>query len=92
MAFIDAEHALDPVYAKAIGANPDEFVFSQPDWGEQALNIADQLIDSGELAVVAIDSVAALTPKSEIDGEIGQLGVGVQARMMSQAMRKLTAK
>ena len=92
VAFIDAEHALDPIYAKAIGADPDSFVFSQPDYGEQALQIADQLIDSGDLAVVVIDSVAALTPRAELDGEMGQLGVGLQSRMMSQAMRKLAAK
>lgn len=92
VAFIDAEHALDPIYAKAIGANPDEFVISQPDYGEQALEIADMLIQSGELAVVAIDSVAALTPKAELDGEMGQASVGAMPRMMSQAMRKLTAK
>jgi len=92
VAFIDAEHALDPIYAKAIGANPDEFVFSQPDYGEQALNIASTLISSGELGVVAIDSVAALTPKAELDGEMGQQTIGLQARMMSQAMRKLAAK
>jgi recombination protein RecA len=91
VAFVDAEHALDPIYAKAIGADPDQFIISQPDYGEQALNIAHELIKSGEVGVVAVDSVAALTPKAELDGEIGQASVGLQSRMMSQAMRKMAA-
>jgi recombination protein RecA len=91
VAFIDAEHALDPEYAKALGANPDEFVLSQPDYGEQALNIAHELVKSEEIGVVVVDSVAALTPKAELDGEMGAVTVGAQARMMSQAMRKLAA-
>jgi len=89
-AFIDAEHALDPIYAKKLGVNTDELLISQPDTGEQALEIAELLIRSGALDVVAIDSVAALTPKAEIEGEIGDSFVGVQARLMSQALRKLT--
>jgi recombination protein RecA len=88
-AFIDAEHAMDPVYAKAIGVNIDELLVSQPDYGEQALEIADMLVRSGAIDVVAIDSVAALTPKAELEGEMGEQTVGLQARMMSQAMRKL---
>lgn len=91
VAFVDAEHALDPAYAKALGANPDEFVISQPDYGEQALNIAHELVKSGDVGVVVVDSVAALTPKAELDGEIGQQSVGLQSRMMSQAMRKMAA-
>lgn len=90
-AFIDAEHAFDPGYAKATGLDPDALLFSQPDYGEQALEITSLLIQTGEIGVVAIDSVAALTPKAELDGEMGQLGVGQQARMMGQAMRKLVA-
>jgi recombination protein RecA len=88
-AFIDAEHAMDPNYAKRIGVNVDELLVSQPDNGEQALEIAELLIRSGALAVVAIDSVAALTPKAEIEGEMGDSHVGLQARLMSQALRKL---
>jgi recombination protein RecA len=88
-AFIDAEHAMDPVYAKRIGVDVDELLVSQPDHGEQALEIADLLIRSGAVDVVAIDSVAALTPKSELEGAMGDQTVGLQARMMSQAMRKL---
>jgi recombination protein RecA len=88
-AFIDAEHALDPVYAKRIGVNVDELLVSQPDHGEQALEICELLIRSGSLDVVAIDSVAALVPKAEIEGEIGDSFVGLQARLMSQALRKL---
>ena len=90
-AFIDAEHAMDPGYAKKIGVNMDELLVSQPDTGEQALEICELLVRSGALAVVAIDSVAALTPKAEIEGEMGDSHVGLQARLMSQAMRKLTA-
>src|SRR5210317_653682 len=89
-AFIDAEHALDPVYAAALGVDIDELLVSQPDTGEQALEIADMLIESGGVDVVVIDSVAALVPKAEIDGEMGQSHVGLQARLMSQALRKLT--
>jgi recombination protein RecA len=88
-AFIDAEHAMDPAYAKRIGLDVDELLVSQPDHGEQALEIADVLIRSGALDVVAIDSVAALTPKIELEGQMGDQTVGLQARMMSQAMRKL---
>ena len=88
-AFIDAEHAMDPVYAKRIGVDVDELLVSQPDHGEQALEIADLLIRSGAVDVVAIDSVAALTPKAELEGAMGDQTVGLQARMMSQAMRKL---
>ena len=90
-AFIDAEHALDPIYAKAIGVNVDELLVSQPDTGEQALEITDVLIRSGALDMVVIDSVAALTPRVELDGEMGAAHVGLQARLMSQALRKLTA-
>src|SRR3989454_11189649 len=88
-AFIDAEHAMDPAYAKRIGVDVDELLVSQPDHGEQALEIADLLIRSGAIDVVAIDSVAALTPKAELEGAMGDQTVGLQARMMSQAMRKL---
>ena len=88
-AFIDAEHAMDPNYAKRIGVNIDDLLVSQPDTGEQALEICELLIRSGALAVVAIDSVAALTPKAEIEGEMGDSHVGLQARLMSQALRKL---
>src|SRR6266540_2377953 len=88
-AFIDAEHALDPTYARALGVNIDELLVSQPDSGEQALEIADMLIRSGALDVVVIDSVAALVPRAEIEGEMGDSHVGLQARLMSQAMRKL---
>ncbi len=90
-AFIDAEHAMDPVYARAIGVDVDELLISQPDTGEQALEIADMLVRSGALDVVVIDSVAALTPRAEIEGEMGDSHVGLQARLMSQALRKLTA-
>ncbi len=89
-AYIDAEHALDPVYAKAIGVDIDELLISQPDTGEQALEIADMLIRSGAIDVIVIDSVAALTPRAEIEGEMGDSHVGLQARLMSQALRKLT--
>ena len=89
-AFIDAEHAMDPVYAKRIGVDIDELLVSQPDTGEQALEITELLVRSGALSVVAIDSVAALTPKAEIEGEMGDTHVGLQARLMSQALRKLT--
>ncbi len=88
-AFIDAEHAMDPAYAKRIGVNVDELLVSQPDTGEQGLEICELLVRSGALAVVAIDSVAALTPKAEIEGEMGDTHVGLQARLMSQALRKL---
>jgi recombination protein RecA len=88
--FIDTEHSLDPIYAKAIGVDTDELLVSQPDYGEQALQIADRLIASTAVDVVALDSVAALTPKAELDGQIGDTTVGLQARLMSQAMRKLT--
>jgi recombination protein RecA len=90
-AYIDAEHAMDPIYAEAIGVDVDELLISQPDTGEQALEIADMLIRSGALDVVVIDSVAALTPRAEIEGEMGDSHVGLQARLMSQALRKLTA-
>lgn len=89
-AFIDAEHALDPVYAKKLGVNIDELILSQPDTGEQALEIADTLVRSGAVDVVIIDSVAALVPKAEIEGEMGDSHMGLQARLMSQALRKLT--
>ena len=88
-AFIDAEHALDPVYAKALGVDIDELLISQPDTGEQALEITDMLIRSGALDVVVIDSVAALVPRAEIEGEMGDTHIGLQARLMSQALRKL---
>ncbi len=90
-AFIDAEHAMDPLYAQRIGLDIDELLVSQPDYGEQALEIADMLVRSGAVDVVAVDSVAALTPRAELEGQMGDQTVGVQARMMSQAMRKLTA-
>jgi recombination protein RecA len=89
-AYIDAEHAMDPVYARAIGVNIDDLLISQPDTGEQALEIADMLIRSGALDVLVIDSVAALTPRAELEGEMGDIHVGLQARLMSQALRKLT--
>jgi recombination protein RecA len=89
-AFIDAEHAMDPIYAQQIGVDIDELLVSQPDFGEQALEIADTLIRSSAVDVVAVDSVAALTPRVELEGQMGDQSVGVQARMMSQAMRKLT--
>ncbi len=90
-AFIDAEHALDPQYAKAIGVNTKELLLSQPDFGEQALDITETLVRSGAISVIVIDSVAALVPKSELEGEMGDSHVGLQARLMSQALRKLTA-
>jgi recombination protein RecA len=90
-AYVDAEHAMDPVYARAIGVDVDELLISQPDTGEQALEITDMLIRSGAIDVVVIDSVAALTPKAEIEGDMGDTHVGLQARLMSQALRKLTA-
>ena len=90
-AFIDAEHALDPVYAKKLGVDIDNLLISQPDTGEQALEIADMLVRSGSVDVVVVDSVAALTPKAEIEGEMGDSHMGLQARLMSQALRKLTA-
>jgi recombination protein RecA len=90
-AFIDAEHALDPNYAKRLGVNTDELLISQPDTGEQALEITDTLVRSGAIDVIIIDSVAALTPKAEIEGEMGDSHMGLQARLMSQALRKLTA-
>ena len=88
-AFIDAEHALDPVYAKNLGVDLDELYVSQPDTGEQALDITDSLIRSGAVDIIVVDSVAALTPKAEIEGEMGESHVGLQARLMSQALRKL---
>ncbi|MDH5182770.1 MAG: recombinase RecA [Gammaproteobacteria bacterium] len=90
-AFVDAEHALDPVYAEKLGVNVDELLVSQPDTGEQALEITDMLVRSSAVDVVVIDSVAALTPKAEIEGDMGDTHVGLQARLMSQALRKLTA-
>ncbi|AQP54185.1 recombinase RecA [Vagococcus penaei] len=89
-AFIDAEHALDPKYAQALGVNIDELLLSQPDTGEQGLNIAEALVSSGAIDIVVIDSVAALVPRAEIDGEMGDAHVGLQARLMSQALRKLS--
>lgn len=89
-AFIDAEHALDPVYAKRLGVNIDELLVSQPDTGEQALEIAEALVRSGAIDVLVVDSVAALVPRAEIEGEMGDMHVGLQARLMSQAMRKLS--
>ncbi len=90
-AFVDAEHALDPTYAKKLGVNIDELLISQPDAGEQALEITETLVRSGAVSVVVVDSVAALTPKSELEGDMGDAQVGAQARLMSQAMRKLTS-
>ena len=89
-AYIDAEHAMDPVYAASIGVDIDSLLISQPDTGEQALEIADMLVRSGALDVIVIDSVAALTPKAEIEGDMGDHHVGAQARLMSQALRKIT--
>ncbi len=89
-AFIDAEHALDPVYAKALGVDIDELLLSQPDTGEQALEVTDMLVKSGSLDVIVIDSVAALVPRAELEGEMGDSHVGLQARLMSQALRKIT--
>ena len=90
-AYVDAEHALDPEYAKKLGVDIENLFISQPDSGEQALEIADQLVRSGALDIIVIDSVAALVPKAEIDGEMGEMQVGLQARLMSQALRKMTA-
>jgi len=90
-AFVDAEHAMDPVYAEKIGVNIDDLLVSQPDTGEQALEITDMLVRSGAVEIVVVDSVAALTPKAEIEGDMGDHHVGLQARLMSQALRKLTA-
>ena len=89
-AFIDAEHALDPIYAEKLGVNVEELIISQPDTGEQALEVADMLVRSGAIDVLVVDSVAALTPKAEIEGEMGDHHVGLQARLMSQALRKIT--
>jgi recombination protein RecA len=89
-AYIDAEHAMDPIYAKAIGVDIDQLLISQPDTGEQALEIVDMLVRSGAIDVIVVDSVAALTPRAEIEGEMGDTHVGLQARLMSQALRKLT--
>ena len=89
-AFIDAEHALDPVYAKALGVDIDNLIISQPDTGEQALEIAEALIRSGAIDIIVVDSVAALVPRAEIEGDMGDSHVGLQARLMSQALRKLT--
>ena len=90
-AFVDAEHALDPVYAKKLGVNIDDLLISQPDAGEQALEIADTLVSSGAISVMVIDSVAALVPRAELEGDMGDTHVGLQARLMSQALRKLTS-
>jgi len=90
-AFIDAEHALDPDYAKRIGVKIDDLIISQPDSGEQALEIVETLVKSQEIDVIIVDSVAALTPQAEIEGEMGSQFIGLQARLMSQALRKLTA-
>lgn len=90
-AYIDAEHALDPIYARKLGVNVDELLLSQPDTGEQALEIADTLVRSGAIDVIVVDSVAALVPKAEIEGDMGDSHMGLQARLMSQALRKLTA-
>jgi recombination protein RecA len=90
-AYVDAEHAMDPIYARSIGVDVDELLISQPDTGEQALEIADMLVRSGAIDVLVIDSVAALTPRAEIEGDMGDSHVGLQARLMSQALRKLTA-
>src|SRR5918993_3679877 len=89
-AFVDAEHALDPVYARKLGVSLDDLLISQPDTGEQGLEIADTLVRSGAIDVLVVDSVAALTPKAELDGEMGDVQPGLQARLMSQALRKLT--
>merc|ERR1711935_679990 len=90
-AFVDAEHALDPVYAKKLGVNIDELLISQPDAGEQALEIADTLVRSGAVSVLVVDSVAALVPRAELEGDMGDTHMGLQARLMSQALRKLTS-
>ena len=89
-AFVDAEHAMDPVYARKLGVNTDDLLISQPDYGEQALEIVDALVRSGAIDIIVVDSVAALVPKAEIEGEMGDQHMGLQARLMSQAMRKLT--
>ena len=89
-AFVDAEHALDPIYARKLGVDVDNLLVSQPDYGEQALEIAEALVRSGAIDVLVVDSVAALVPKAELDGEMGDSHVGLQARLMSQALRKLT--
>jgi recombination protein RecA len=89
-AFIDAEHALDPIYAEKLGVNIDDLMLSQPDTGEQALEVTDMLVRSGAIDVLVVDSVAALTPRAEIEGEMGDSHMGLQARLMSQALRKLT--
>ncbi|MEO1274142.1 MAG: DNA recombination/repair protein RecA, partial [Pseudomonadota bacterium] len=89
-AFVDAEHALDPVYARKLGVNVDDLLISQPDAGEQALEITDTLVRSGAVSMIVVDSVAALTPRAELEGDMGDAQVGAQARLMSQAMRKLT--
>lgn len=91
-AIVDSEHAFDSQYARQLGVDIDNLLISQPDYGEQALEVADKLVESGELGVVVIDSVAALVPKAELDGEMGESKMGLQARLMSQALRKLTAK
>jgi recombination protein RecA len=91
-AFIDAEHALDPIYARKLGVDVDHLLVSQPDNGEQALEIADALIESGKIAIIVVDSVAALVPKAELEGDMGDPQMGLQARLMSQALRKLTGK
>ena len=90
-AFVDAEHALDPIYARKLGVNVDDLLISQPDAGEQALEIADTLVRSGAIDVLVVDSVAALVPRAELEGEMGDVQPGSQARLMSQALRKLTA-
>ena len=90
-AFVDAEHALDPVYAKKLGVNIDDLLISQPDAGEQALEIADTLVRSGAISVLVVDSVAALVPRAELEGDMGDSHMGLQARLMSQALRKLTS-
>ncbi|MDA9129095.1 DNA recombination/repair protein RecA, partial [Candidatus Gracilibacteria bacterium] len=89
-AFIDAEHALDPSYAEKVGVNTQELIISQPDYGEQALEITEKLVNSGAVDLIIIDSVAALTPKAEIEGDMGDSHMGLQARLMSQALRKIT--
>ncbi|MCC6297241.1 MAG: DNA recombination/repair protein RecA, partial [Pseudomonadales bacterium] len=89
-AFIDAEHALDPIYAEKLGVNIEDLILSQPDTGEQALEVTDMLVRSGAIDVLVVDSVAALVPRAEIEGEMGDAHVGLQARLMSQALRKLT--
>ncbi|MBE8527803.1 recombinase RecA, partial [Amycolatopsis sp. H6(2020)] len=91
-AFIDAEHALDPVYAEKLGVDTDALLVSQPDTGEQALEIMDMLVGSGSIDIIVVDSVAALTPRAEIEGEMGDSHVGLQARLMSQALRKITGR